>query len=171
MDVNELPDILERKLSLDGRRKEFRCRLVEMTPSGAVVLFVAAGSYQVADLTLPPGTVTLGHFWTDRAYNVYHWLTPEGRTIAHYVNIAADIRIDQTEIAWRDLAVDLLWRPGGTKPEVLDEAELPADLDLGLRAHIGAATRAALAAAPAVVGELEARADALWPRLFGKARS
>ena len=35
---------------------------------------VVAGPMHVHGVDLPAGTVTFGHFWTDRLYNVYHWL-------------------------------------------------------------------------------------------------
>ena len=107
-----LPSILEIKRTLAGQRKEFRCRLVEREADSAVVLFVSRADLPGGHLTLPPGTVTLGHFWPARAYNVYHWLTPAGATLAHYFNLADDTAIDEATIRWRDLAVDVLVQPG-----------------------------------------------------------
>jgi predicted RNA-binding protein associated with RNAse of E/G family len=169
MDAAALPTILEIKETLAGQRKEFRCRLVERAPGHAAVLFVSTTRYDVAGLVLPPGTVTLGHFWDDRDFNVYHWLTPGGQTLAHYFNLSADTSVAPDTIRWRDLAIDVLVRPGAA-PVVLDEDELPGDLDPRIREDIDRSRQAVLAGQAAVVAELEAQADALWPRLFGARR-
>jgi hypothetical protein len=169
MPVNDLPRILETKRSLDGRRKEFRCSLLERGPARAVVLFISPGPYRVAEIALPAGTVTFGHFWTDRAYNVYHWLTPEGRTLGFYFNIADGTTFDaEGGLQWRDLALDVL--VAGGVAQVLDEHELPADLAPDLRAYVEAAKHDVLARAAALTAELDAAADQLWRRAFGTAR-
>jgi hypothetical protein len=168
MSVNDLPEILETKHALDGRRKEFRCRALELGPTSAVVLFVSPGPYRVAELALPTGTVTFGHFWTERAYNVYHWLTPRGATLGFYFNIADGTTLDAAGLTWRDLAIDVLVTGGAA--QVLDEHELPGDLGPELGAYIEAAKQEVLAHAPAVTKELEAAAGPLWRRAFGQER-
>jgi hypothetical protein len=164
-----LPEILEVKATLDGAHKQFRCRRLALAPGAVTVLFVSDRSYLVAGLTLAPGTVTFGHFWEDRPYNVYHWLDPDGRTLAHYFNLAADTHIQPDTLRWLDLAIDVLVRPGAA-PEVLDEHELPADLDPQRRAAVDAARAAVLAGHAAVIAALEAHADQLWPRITGGPR-
>jgi hypothetical protein len=170
MELASLPTILEIKRTLGGLRKEFQCRLVERQPGRAVVLFVSSARYQVGDLALPPGTVTLGHFWQGRAYNVYHWLTPSGATLAHYFNLAAETAIEDATIRWLDLALDVLVLPAAPA-RVLDEDELPADLEPATRQRVEAARREVLEQHPAVIADLEGRASQLWPRLFGVGRS
>jgi hypothetical protein len=169
MDETPLPEILEIKESLAGARKQFRCRLLERTAGSAVVLFVSRVVYTVADLALPPGTITFGHFWTDRPYNVYHWLTPGGATLAHYFNLADGTALDGETLRWRDLTVDLLVRPDRAV-EILDEDELPPGLDPTTRALVEAARRRALDDLPALLPALEARAGELWPRALGGPR-
>ena len=168
-----LPEILEVKTTLQGERKEFRCRVLARTGAAVgdavTVLFVADRAYQVADLVLPAGTITFGHFWGSRPYNVYHWLAPDGRTIAHYFNLSTDTAISDDRLQWKDLAVDVLARPGAP-PEVLDEADLPDTLDRETLMTLAEATREVLADAPAIVAELEARADRLWQRLYSRPR-
>jgi hypothetical protein len=173
VDVNALPEtlpeIVEVKTTLAGVQKRFRCRRLELTPGAAIVLFVSDRPYVVADLTLAPGTVTLGHFWEDRPYNVYHWLTSAGRTLAHYFNLADETRVGADTLTWLDLTIDVLVRPGAP-PAVLDEHELPADLDPRRRTAVDAARAAVLADHHAVIRALEARAGELWPRLTGAPR-
>jgi uncharacterized protein len=166
----DLPTITEIKRTLDGRTKRFPCRVVARTPDELVVLYVSDRAYQVAELALPPGTVTLATYWTQRPYNVYHWLTPEGRTLAHYFNLSADMELAGDELRWLDLTMDVLVRPG-EPPEVLDEHELPPDLSPALRAQIDAALARAQADAAALTRALEAAATARFPALFGRERA
>ena len=72
----DLPAILEIKRTLDGREKRFDCRLLTLAADArhAAVLWVAPAAMHVHGVDLPAGTVSVGHFWTDRPYNVYHWL-------------------------------------------------------------------------------------------------
>ncbi len=95
----------------------------------AVVRYVADRERALAgtDLVLKAGTVTIGHFWVDRPYNVYHWLDGE-RTIALYVSAAADTGIAPGAASYTDLVVDVLLRPSGAM-DVLDEEELPATIE------------------------------------------
>jgi hypothetical protein len=169
MDISSLPEIVETKETLAGVRKEFRCRELARADGGLVVLFVSDRAYTVHGLSLPVGTVTFGHFWTDRPYNVYHWMTPAGETLAHYFNISEATTLEGQALSWRDLTVDLLVRPG-TAPVVLDEDELPAGLPPDVRAAIDAATATALREAETVVAVLEARAGVLWHGLTGSPR-
>src|SRR5207245_10292801 len=80
--------ITERKTRLDGSVMEYACEalLVEPGRRGGV-RYVADQDRPLAgtDLVLRKGTVTDGHFWTARPYNVYPWLDP-GRTLALYVS-------------------------------------------------------------------------------------
>ena len=168
-----LPEIREVKTTLLGERLEFACRVLARTGAAVsdaiTVLFISDREYRVGDLVLPAGTVTFGHFWGNRPYNVYHWLTSDGRTVAHYFNLSADTVIDEATLRWKDLAVDVLVRPGST-PEVLDEADLPDTLDRETLMTIAEATRSVLIEAPVIVAELEGRADRLWQRVWSRPR-
>ncbi len=124
--ADALPEILEVKRTLDGREKHFQCRLIEGAQRQAVVLFVAPAAMHVHGIDLPAGTVTFGHFWTERLYNVYHWLDARSGTIAFYFNLADQTVIEAARLEWRDLTVDVLATPAG-RVDVLDEDELPAD--------------------------------------------
>jgi hypothetical protein len=178
VNLDSLPSVLEVKTLLDGRRKEFACRVIERSPDALVVLFVSDRQYVVAGgggygpeaaLVLPAGTVTFGHFWTTRPYNVYHWQTPAGRTLAHYFNLASDTTFGADLLTWRDLTLDVLVAPDA-EPRVLDEDELPPDLDGATLAAIDKARAAVLAEHRGCIAELEAVADRIWPALFGTDR-
>jgi predicted RNA-binding protein associated with RNAse of E/G family len=102
---------------------------------------------------LRAGTVTVGHFWTDRPYNVYHWLS-SGKTIAFYISIAADTTIDATAIAYTDLVVDVLLHPSGAI-EVLDEEELPDSLEPRYRIAIAKALETCITESRRLSAEIE----------------
>ncbi len=148
--------ITERKTRLDGTVVEYPCVALVVEPGRrAVVRYVVDRERRLegTDLVLRAGTVTIGHFWTDRPYNVYHWLE-DGRTIAFYVNIASDTTIDRGTIAYTDLVVDVLLRPSGAS-EVLDEEELPPDLDPRHRLTIAKALETCVTEARRLMTEIE----------------
>ncbi len=133
----ELPGarITEVKSTLGGERKTFDCELLAHNPGEAVVIYRMPRDVQLEDVRLRKDTVSLGYFWQDRPYNVYHWIDALQNTVALYFNIADSTRIGRQTIAWRDLAVDVLITPDG-RCRVLDEDELPGDIDAGLLAYI-----------------------------------
>ena len=148
--------ITERKTRLDGSVVEYACEpLVVEEARRAVVRFVSEEDRPLkgTDLVLRAGTVTVGHFWTDRPYNVYHWLET-GRTIGLYVSIATDTTIDTTSIAYRDLVVDVLIRPSGAI-EILDEEELPPSIDPRYRLAIAKALETCVTEGRRLSAEIE----------------
>lgn len=165
----ELPTITEVKRRLTGPAKSFSCRVVDRQPQRLVVLFISTTAVPVHDLVLPIGTVTFGYFWPDRAYNVYHWMSPAGATLAFYVNLADDTSFTEENLLWRDLAIDILMTPARTI--VLDEHELPSALDEETRQRIGRAQREVLDQAATIRDEIDAASTALWPRVFGEKRT
>lgn len=167
--ADALPEILEVKRTLDGREERFQCRLIEGDQRQAVVLFVAPAGMRVHGIDLPAGTVTFGHFWTDRLYNVYHWLDGRSGTIAFYFNLADQTVIEAARLEWRDLTIDVLATPAG-RVDVLDEDELPPALDAVTRAHLAEAKRAILADPRGLMAEIEARTRELYPRVFPHGR-
>lgn len=90
---------------------------------------------QLEDVRLRKDTVSLGYFWQGRPYNVYHWIDEQRDTVALYFNIADGTRVSAETIEWRDLAVDVLITPDG-RCRVLDEDELPDDIDAALLRYI-----------------------------------
>jgi len=130
-----------------------------------VLLFVARDATHVHGIDLPAGTVTFGHFWTDRFYNVYHWLDARGGTIGFYFNLADGTVIGDGQLEWRDLTLDVLATPSG-RLDVLDEDELPRDLDAAARAHIATGKQAILSDSRQLMAEIEERSRAVHGRVF-----
>lgn len=156
--------ITERKTRLlDGSVAEFACEPLLVEPGRRATLrYVTDRDWVIAgtDLRVAPGTVTVGHFWVDRPYNVYQWLV-EGRTLAYYCNVAADTRITDDLVAYTDLIVDVLVRPSGATT-VLDEDELPDDLAPAHRLAIARAMEALVTDPRGLIRDVErATAEAL----------
>jgi len=138
--------ITEIKTTLGGARKTFECELLSLQPDAAVVIYRMPADHQLEDLLLPKGSLSLGYFWEERNYNAYHWVDDKRQTLALYFNVCDNTRITQRQIAWRDLTLDILITPD-LRCRVLDEDELPDDLDPNLLARINA-TRDSLCGAP-----------------------
>ena len=112
-----------------------RRELLRLDDKAAVVVYRIPRDVRLEDVLLPVGTLSLGYFWQDRPYNVYHWVDQSRETLALYFNIADGTRISEDTIEWRDLTVDVLLTPDG-RCRVLDEDELPSALDPELRQYI-----------------------------------
>lgn len=148
--------ITERKTRLDGSVVDYACEpLVVQEGRRALVRYVTGADRPIegTDLVLRAGTVTVGHFWTDRPYNVYHWLDG-GRTVGFYVNIATDTTIEPATIAYRDLVVDVLIRPSGAL-EILDEDELPPSIEPRYRLAIAKAIETCVTEGRRLMTEIE----------------
>jgi len=130
--------ITEIKHTLAGERKTFDCELLHRSATRAVVIYRMPRDVQLEDIVLRRGTLSLGYFWQDRPYNAYHWIDARLDSVALYFNISDRTQIGEQSIEWRDLAVDILISPDG-RCRVLDEDELPADIDARLRGYIDSA--------------------------------
>ena len=149
------PTVIERKIRLDGTVEEFVCEVLVLEAGRhAVLRYVLDRDWHVAGtILIPKGTSTISHYWVDRPYNVYHWVN-EGRTLALYVNIADRTAIAPELVAYRDLVVDVLVRPSGAI-EILDEDELPADLEPAARKSIADALEVVITGARRLFAEIE----------------
>jgi len=151
--------ITEHKTRLDGSVAEFVCEaLVVEVGKRAVVRYVLGREAHVGDLVLAAGTVTFGHFWADRSYNVYHWVL-DGRTVAYYANLVDDTTITADRIEYTDLTVDVLVKPSGAVM-VLDEDDLPDDLAPKRRIAIAKAMEAIIADPRGLIREIERESTA-----------
>jgi predicted RNA-binding protein associated with RNAse of E/G family len=163
--VPPLVPVVEIKQTLAGGERRFDCLRLAGGAGHAVLLWLAPEAMHVHGVELPAGTISFGHFWTDRFYNVYHWLGTDRRTLGFYFNIADRTRIGEAELAWRDLVIDVLAMPDG-RLALLDEDELPAVVDPEAAAHIAAGKAAILERPAAVMAEIEAASRALFAVAF-----
>lgn len=154
-------DVLEVKRTLLGGVHTFPCQAVELTADRAVLLYTLPSAGRVADLTLPAGTLTIAYYWIDRPYNVYHWISPEGHTLAYYFNLSGPVTFTTDTVEWEDLEVDILVTPDG-RARVLDEDRLP-DSAAGRLPEIARGRSRVLREFPRVIREVEAESRALRP--------
>jgi predicted RNA-binding protein associated with RNAse of E/G family len=125
--VSKDRSITERKARFDGSVQEFVCHALVVEPGKrALIRYEVDRDWHVGDLVIGKGAYTVGHFWADRPYNVYHWLK-DGKTLAYYFNVGLVDEISETLVAWRDLIIDVLVKPDGSI-DILDEDEVPEDL-------------------------------------------
>jgi hypothetical protein len=156
--------ITEIKRTLSGGESRYVCEVFERDAEWLRVIWRLPAAREVHGVLLPEGTITVGHFWRQRAYNLYHWTHPEGGTLAYYFNIG-DVRSwGADEFEWDDLAVDVLATPDG-RVQVLDEDELPADLAPGRRGYILAARDEVLRDLPRLIATAEGTATLVFRTL------
>ncbi|MBT8436689.1 MAG: DUF402 domain-containing protein [Gammaproteobacteria bacterium] len=154
--------IVEIKTTLAGERKRFDCELLKFTRGEVVVTYRMPRDVRLEDLLLRKDSISIGYFWEDRAYNAYHWIDQQCQTLALYFNICDNTRISRQQVAWRDLSVDILITPD-LRCRVLDEDELPDDLDSDLRVYIESARDALCIESGRLLREFEARHRELFP--------
>jgi len=148
--------IIERKTRLDGTVSEYRCERLSLdVDRRAVLRYAMDREWVIGDtgIVLRPGHITIGHYWSERPYNVYHWLDGD-RTIAYYCNVATDTVIHEDLVGYTDLVVDVLLRPSG-ETIVLDEEELPPDLAPARRIVIARALEAIASGPRRLIAEVE----------------
>lgn len=147
----------ERKTRLDGSVIEYACEPLRVEPGRrAVVRWVSPAERALAgtDLTLPAGTVTIGHFWSDRPYTLYAFRVA-GAAVGWYCSIADAVTIGADAVEYLDLVVDVLIDPAG-RATVLDEDELPADIEPRHRRTINTALEALTGNTRRLIAEVEA---------------
>ena len=156
--------IVEIKTTLSGRVDRFVCDVAERSDERVVLIYRIGGpGREVHGVWLPAGTVTVGYFWPARPFNLYHWIGPDGATLAYYFNVGDVVRYERHELEWLDLAVDVLATPGG-RVEVLDEDELPPDLDPDVRRYVEQTRDHVLRDLPALMQEAERDSAAILRR-------
>jgi hypothetical protein len=162
-----LAPVVEIKRLLAGGEQRFTCQRLAGDARHAVVLWVAPGPMRVHGVALAAGTISFGHFWVDRPYNVYHWLDRAGQTLGYYFNLCDETRLTADAIEWRDLILDVLVLPG-QPPRLLDEDELAqaGPLDPTTAAHLATGRATLLGDTRAVTDEIEAASRALFPLVF-----
>jgi protein associated with RNAse G/E len=62
------------------------------------------------------------YFWRDRWYNVIHLSRPGGETVLWYCNVTTPMKLQDGQITYIDLDLDVTVRPGGCI-ELLDSDE------------------------------------------------
>jgi len=126
---------LEKKVLLSGKLHEYQCELALFTDTFGLLRYIIDREHRVDGITLHPGDVTLAFYWINRPYTLYTWRNDKPGLELYYFNIADRVSLTQTEFIWRDLVVDILIDEH-KNAHILDEDELPSDLNPELSDYI-----------------------------------
>jgi uncharacterized protein len=118
----------EYKRTYFGETKVFECHLAERKANEIVIIYEISAPVRFVGLSFLPRSRSYGYFWTERNYNVYHWIGLDDRTIVFYFNISKDTKILKNSVEWQDLVVDIVAFPDG-KTTIIDEDEIPKSMD------------------------------------------
>jgi predicted RNA-binding protein associated with RNAse of E/G family len=143
---------LEKKLTLAGRTQTYSCELRHYEAGFGILRYVIDREYDIAGLLLAPGDETIALYWEDRPYTLYIWRRKSSPQPVYYFNIADQISLSRREFVWRDLVVDILVDERGI--HVLDEHELPADIEPELAHSIQAAKTLVMCNHRAIIEEV-----------------
>lgn len=157
------PSITEAKTKFSGELEEFDCELVYADHRETVALYRMPQAMQLEDVNIPEGCVSIAYFWAHKPFNAYHWIDDQHRTLALYFNICDNTQITDDRIAWRDLCVDVLITPDA-RCRVLDEDELPDDIDPQLRQYIDTASAQLCEDSVHLLSAFNARTRKRYPR-------
>ena len=149
-----MPICLEKKLTLSNKTYAFTCELLHFEPGFGVLKYVIDREYDVHGILLRPGDVTHALYGSARPYTLYIWRFGSNRSV-YYFNIADSISLQPAEFAWRDLTVDILV-DADLKVHVLDEDELPDNLQPELINYIQHAKTRLVRDHPAIIREADA---------------
>ena len=123
--------ITEAKRQLDGRIERFDCRLVVRRPRVIVLRFDHRRARHAGGFVLPAGSRSWGFFWRRRPYVMYRIARPDGRLIAHRFDVVEDVRLEEREVSYMDLLLDIWVGPRGDV-RVEDEDEVAQHARRGL---------------------------------------
>ncbi len=109
-----MTDYLELKLKPGGERRQYATELIHRARGFVLVRFhmLSGGGPPDLPVTVPPGSVSLGYFWSRRPYNLYRWRDPAGMLIAHRFDAVTDVEITPAAVTYRDLVLDWWVLPG-----------------------------------------------------------
>ena len=158
-------EVVETKLTLDGRAQTFTCAGLLISTRLAVVRFDHTGERRAGGFFFPAGSHTLGFFWRARPYNCYRIAGPDDAVIAHRFDVVDRVLIAPGRVRYRDLLLDL-WVGRSGAVQVEDEGEVEEARRAGLLTptmlgRIERARSLLLRAHPRIVAEVERIAEAL----------
>lgn len=148
-------------LLLTGKTRVFDCERLSFQNDRGILKYILKDTITVNNQILPQDTITYGFYWQKRPYTLYRWFDPQGAHLGDYFNIADRVNLNPAQFEWRDLIVDIFISPQG-KITVLDEDELPPDLNSELARNIHQATGQVLQNFVSILSET----DRLAGRLF-----
>ena len=126
----------EIKEYLNGDTREFLCQLLKFEEKKGILKYKIKKNHDVNGTILNPGDITYGFYWANRPFNLYKWQNPAGQLKGNYFNIADKVKLSRKIFHWRDLILDILVKPEQNETIIIDEDELPKDLDRRLKEYI-----------------------------------
>lgn len=126
---------IENKKFYEGIEINYKCELLFLSEGFGVLRYKLTDTSKIDDLILLEGTITYAFYWESRPYVLYKWYSKDRRILANYFNIADSVKLEKNIFSWRDLIVDVLVLPSG-KLEILDENEIPSEMEGSLREYI-----------------------------------
>lgn len=157
--------ITEIKRHLDGRVERFACRLLVRRPHLAVVRFDHQEERRAGGYRFPAGSRSYGFLWRRRPYQLYRMTGPDGRLIAHRFDVVEAVRLDEAEVSYTDLLLDVWADPDGSL-QVEDEDEVKEYTRRGL---LSAAQRARIERTRALLVRRHAAIEREAERLLDEA--
>ena len=152
----------EYKWTYAGELKIFDCSLVsQVAGEELVLLYKPERTVTFAGITFDKSSASFGYYWPQRNYNVYHWKDVNtAETMVYYFNVSKDTIVEKGRVEWLDLIVDILYIPGRS-PVVLDEDEIPNDIEKPDLQLIEDSKSMILENLPEITGYLEKRTSDL----------
>ena len=101
--------MLERKVGLDGRAREFPCVWEYRTGGLAIIRYEVTRDVILADgaVTIPKGTRSYGYFWKQRRYGCYRFVGSGSKgVIAHRFDALTRATWSVDVLEYHDLALD-----------------------------------------------------------------
>lgn len=115
--------VIEVKRRLDGRTSRFACALVLRRPHVVVLRYENKRTYRTAHTRIAAGSHTYGFFWKRRPYQLYRVVGPEGALIAHRFDVVEDVCLEERQVSYLDLLLDV-WVDASGRAWVEDDDEV-----------------------------------------------
>jgi protein associated with RNAse G/E len=147
---------IECKRTYFEEKKVFECYLVEKRSSEVVLIYEISAPMEFLGINFLPGSRSFGYFWTEKNYNVYHWIDSNDKTIVFYFNISKDTNIFENSVEWKDMIVDIVAFPNG-KTLTVDQDEVPKTITADDLTIIEKTNREILSDLKKITSELDAR--------------
>jgi len=148
-------------LYLTGKTRIFDCDLIILKDDFGVLRYILKEPAIINNYIIPEKSVTYGFYWLNHPYTLYRWYDERGKSLGDYFNIADEVKISPQQFEWRDLIIDIFIDQKG-RVAILDENELPKNLDTKLTNYIRRATGKVLRSHSEILNET----NRLAARLF-----
>lgn len=129
-------DCQEVKKIFGGKKKIYPCKLLQLNENRGVLKYKLKKVHHVQNIILKPDYITYAFYWPEKPFNLYKWEDQEGYPQGNYFNVADKVRLSRESFFWRDLFVDILVTSGEQKTYIIDEEEIPENIDRRLKEHI-----------------------------------